>query len=46
MLYMQLIGFTLLTISLPVLGGWGHLADGFRVAAVGLGFFWLDSSTP
>jgi len=28
MLYMQLIGFTLLTISLPVLGGWGHLADG------------------
>src|SRR5216684_5937511 len=28
MLYMQLIGFFLLTISLPVLGGWGHLADG------------------
>jgi drug/metabolite transporter (DMT)-like permease len=28
MLYMQLVGFTLLTISLPVLGGWGHLADG------------------
>src|SRR2546429_1010274 len=28
MLYMQLIGFLLLTISLPVLGGWGHLADG------------------
>ncbi len=28
MLYMQLIGFVLLTISLPVLGGWGHLADG------------------
>src|SRR6266849_4570165 len=28
MLYMQLIGFTLLTISLPFLGGWGHLADG------------------
>jgi drug/metabolite transporter (DMT)-like permease len=28
MLYMQLIGFTLLTISMPVLGGWGHLADG------------------
>jgi drug/metabolite transporter (DMT)-like permease len=23
-----LIGFLLLTISLPVLGGWGHLADG------------------
>src|SRR5258708_20004537 len=29
MLYMQLIGFLLLTISLPWLGGWGHLADGF-----------------
>jgi drug/metabolite transporter (DMT)-like permease len=28
MLYMQLIGFFLLTISLPFLGGWGHLADG------------------
>src|SRR2546425_12217766 len=28
MLYMQLIGLLLLTISLPVLGGWGHLADG------------------
>src|SRR5882762_10045591 len=28
MFYMQLIGFLLLTISLPALGGWGHLADG------------------
>jgi drug/metabolite transporter (DMT)-like permease len=28
MMYMQLVGLTLLTISLPVLGGWGHLADG------------------
>jgi drug/metabolite transporter (DMT)-like permease len=28
MLYMQLIGFITLTISLPLLGGWGHLADG------------------
>jgi drug/metabolite transporter (DMT)-like permease len=28
MLYMQLVGFLLLTISLPALGGWGHLADG------------------
>ena len=28
MLYMQLIGFLLLTISLPAFGGWGHLADG------------------
>src|ERR1700730_3662874 len=28
MLYMQFSGFILLTISLPWLGGWGHLADG------------------
>ncbi len=28
MLYMQLIGFLLLTVFLPGLGGWGHLADG------------------
>jgi drug/metabolite transporter (DMT)-like permease len=28
MLYMQVIGFLLLSFSLPVLGGWGHLADG------------------
>ncbi|SRR6266849_5677430 len=28
MFYMQLIGFVLLTIFLPLLGGWGHLADG------------------
>jgi drug/metabolite transporter (DMT)-like permease len=28
LLYMQLIGFILLTIALPWLGGWGHLADG------------------
>lgn len=28
LLYMQLIGFLLLTVSLPWLGGWGHLADG------------------
>jgi len=28
MLYMQLIGLLLLIISLPRLGGWGHLADG------------------
>lgn len=27
-LYMQLIGFLFLTIALPWLGGWGHLADG------------------
>jgi drug/metabolite transporter (DMT)-like permease len=28
MLYMQFTGFILLTIALPLLGGWGHLADG------------------
>jgi drug/metabolite transporter (DMT)-like permease len=28
MLYMQLIGFILLTIAMPWLGGWGHLSDG------------------
>lgn len=28
MLYMQFVGFLLLSISLPWLGGWGHLADG------------------
>jgi len=28
MLYMQFIGFLLLTICLPWLGGWGHLTDG------------------
>lgn len=28
MLYMQSIGFIFLTILLPWLGGWGHLADG------------------
>jgi drug/metabolite transporter (DMT)-like permease len=26
--YMQLIGFVFLSIALPFLGGWGHLADG------------------
>src|SRR5258705_10024879 len=28
LLYMQFIGFILLTLALPTLGGWGHLADG------------------
>jgi drug/metabolite transporter (DMT)-like permease len=27
-LYMQVAGLLLLTVSLPALGGWGHLADG------------------
>jgi drug/metabolite transporter (DMT)-like permease len=26
--YMQLVGFLALTVALPWLGGWGHLADG------------------
>jgi drug/metabolite transporter (DMT)-like permease len=28
MLYMQIAGFTLLTLVMPRLGGWGHLVDG------------------
>jgi len=28
MLYMQLTGFILLTLTMRWLGGWGHLADG------------------
>src|SRR6516225_4012230 len=28
MLYMQLLGFVLLTLAMPSLGGWGHLTDG------------------
>jgi drug/metabolite transporter (DMT)-like permease len=28
LLYMQLIGFVFLSIALPLVGGWGHLADG------------------
>jgi drug/metabolite transporter (DMT)-like permease len=28
MLYMQFTGFLMLTIALPWIGGWGHLADG------------------
>jgi drug/metabolite transporter (DMT)-like permease len=28
MLYMQVIGFLLLSFLLPALGGWGHLSDG------------------
>jgi drug/metabolite transporter (DMT)-like permease len=28
MLYMQLCGLTLLTLLMPLLGGWGHLLDG------------------
>jgi drug/metabolite transporter (DMT)-like permease len=28
MLYMQLVGFLLLSLILPAFGGWGHLADG------------------
>lgn len=38
MLYMQLIGFLLLTTFLPLLGGWGHLADGSGWQPWGWGF--------
>src|SRR2546425_7185744 len=48
MLYMQVIGFLLLTICLPWLGGWGHLADGsgWQPWAWGLlaGFFYAWST--
>ena len=30
-LYMQILGFLLLSAALPFLGGWGHLADGSGV---------------
>src|SRR5260370_36207127 len=39
MLYMQLIGFLLLTISLPWLGGWGALGDGSGWQPWGGGLF-------
>ena len=37
-LYMQIMGFALLSATLPFLGGWGHLADGsgFRPWAWGI----------
>jgi drug/metabolite transporter (DMT)-like permease len=37
-LYMQIVGFLLLTAALPFFGGWGHLADGsgFRPWAWGI----------
>src|SRR5713226_85921 len=38
MLYMQLVGFLLLTIFLPGLGGGGHLADGSRWQPWACGF--------
>lgn len=38
MLYMQMVGFLLLSISLPTLGGWGHLRDGSGWAPWGWGF--------
>jgi drug/metabolite transporter (DMT)-like permease len=39
MFYMQLIGFTLLTLSLPWLGGLGHLGDGSGGRPWGWGIF-------
>lgn len=38
MLYMQSVGFLLLTISMHWLGGWGHLADGSGWPPWGWGF--------
>src|SRR2546430_199864 len=45
MLYMQLIGFVTLTISLPLLGGWG-ISRTAPDGSLGPGVFWLDFSTP
>ena len=39
MFYMQFVGFLLLTISMPWLGGWGHLADGSGWQPWAWGFF-------
>src|SRR5439155_13280760 len=38
MLYMQVIGFLLLSFALPALGGWGHLAEGSGWQPWGWGF--------
>lgn len=44
-LYMQILGFFLLTAALPSLGGWGHLADGsgFRPWAWGISAAFLNT---
>src|SRR5258707_2636271 len=39
LLYMQFIGFILLTLALPWLGGWGPLADGSRWQPLARGAF-------
>jgi drug/metabolite transporter (DMT)-like permease len=38
-LYMQILGFLLLTAALPFLGGWGHLADGSGLRPWAWGIF-------
>src|SRR5262249_32119212 len=38
-LYMQILGLALLSATLPVLGGWGHLADGSGVRPWAWGLF-------
>jgi len=38
-LYMQILGFTLLSAALPFLGGWGHLADGSGLRPWAWGLF-------
>ena len=38
-LYMQILGLGLLSVALPFLGGWGHLADGSGVRPWAWGLF-------
>jgi drug/metabolite transporter (DMT)-like permease len=44
-LYMQILGFFLLSAAMPLLGGWGHLADGsgFRPWAWGISAAFLNT---
>src|SRR5262244_1138042 len=44
-LYMQILGFFLLSAAMPFLGGWGHLADGsgFRPWAWGISAAFLNT---
>src|SRR5260370_28151824 len=47
MLYMQLLGFLLLSFLLPGLGGWGHLADssGWQPWAWGFVVGWFNAAS-
>src|SRR5215831_16035030 len=44
-LYMQILGFFLLSAAMPFLGGWGHIADdsGFRPWAWGISAAFLNT---